>query len=132
MKLWRALLGVLLVSATVAACASGGGSALEPDTMATAAAEATAIVQQARATALVLQAQTMATALIEQAGAPPATPPLPGPTRVPVVTPTPARPAPTLGAAEEEEGQPSPAIPATPPAGEGGEEATPEADSSEQ
>jgi hypothetical protein len=72
------------------------------DLQAQAAAEATAIIQQAQATALLLQAQAQATALIQQAqGREPAST-APASRALPVLTPTPGGPA-------EEESTPAPA-----------------------
>jgi hypothetical protein len=117
-----------LLAAILAACGTPGTSIPEQDSIAKAASEATAIVQQARATALVLQARTMATALIEQAGAAPATPAPAGPTRLPVATVAPARPVQTPSSSGEEEAEPVPAAPATRPGGEAGGEASPAPD----
>jgi hypothetical protein len=70
-----ALLSLVFLVAWLAACSSSSTPAAGPeaaapqaeDPQAQAAAEATAIIQQARATALVLQARAQATALIQQA-----------------------------------------------------------------
>jgi hypothetical protein len=65
------LAAVLALSWIGAACAVNGGAGAgetpTPDVLGSAAAQATALVQQAQATAMVLEAQAQATALVEQA-----------------------------------------------------------------
>ncbi len=83
------LLMVITLPIALVACGVANGAA-EPDVRDKAAAEATAIIQQAEATAMVLQARAMATAMIEKAGAVPATP-VPAkaePTSAPPIAPT--------------------------------------------
>ena len=69
---------LLVLCWLIAACGGSGGPAADatptPDIVDNAAAEATALVQQARATAIVLEAQVQATALVEQALQPDSTP----------------------------------------------------------
>jgi hypothetical protein len=78
MSRWVASATALIcLGCLLAACGQpspAGEEAGEADLLDTAAAEATAIIQQAQATALMLQAQAQATALLSQAGAPAATP----------------------------------------------------------
>ena len=70
---WQICLGatLLVLCGLIAACGGKGGPVAEPtptlDLLDSAAAEATALVQQARATAIVLEAKAQATALVEQA-----------------------------------------------------------------
>lgn len=73
MKNWLIFLLWIALPIDLAACGAANGAG-EPDVRDKAAAEATAILQQAEATAMVLQARAMATAMIEKAGAVPATP----------------------------------------------------------
>lgn len=65
-------IAVLVLCGLVAACGGSSGPSAEAtptlDLVDSAAAEATALVQQARATAIVLEARAQATALVEQAG----------------------------------------------------------------
>jgi hypothetical protein len=62
------ILGLVLCSLLLGACAAqSGNAAAPPDVLDEAAAEATAIVGQAQATALVLKAQAQATAVMAQA-----------------------------------------------------------------
>jgi hypothetical protein len=62
---------LLVLCGLIAACGGNSGPVAEPaptlDLVDSAAAEATALVQQARATAIVLEARAQATALVEQA-----------------------------------------------------------------
>ena len=67
------VLMVITLPVALVACGVANGPG-ELDVRDKAAAEATAILQQAEATAMVLQARAMATAMIEKAGAVPATP----------------------------------------------------------
>jgi hypothetical protein len=70
---WQICLGatLLVLCGLIAACGGNSGPVAEPtptlDLLDSAAAEATALVQQARATAIVLKAKAQATALVEQA-----------------------------------------------------------------
>ena len=71
---WLILLCLGWLVATCGQASPSGEQTGETDLLNSAAAEATAIIQQAQATALVLQAQAQATALVSQAGAAAATP----------------------------------------------------------
>jgi len=71
---WVALLCLGWLVATCGQASPTGEQTGEADLLDSAAAQATAIIQQAQATALVLQAQAQATALVGQAGAAAATP----------------------------------------------------------
>jgi hypothetical protein len=93
MKSWVILLLWITLPIAMAACGATTLGAGQPDVRGQAAAEATAIIQQAEATAMVLQARAMATAMIEKAGAASATP-VPAkaePTAAPVIAPAPAK-----------------------------------------
>jgi len=76
---WATLLCLGWLVATCGQALPLGEQTDEADLLDSAAAEATAIIQQAQATALVLQAQAQATALVSQAGAAAATPPAAAP-----------------------------------------------------
>jgi hypothetical protein len=114
----------------LAACGGNGGLAAEPtptlDMLGSAAAEATALVQQAQATAIVLEARTQATALVEQArlagGTPTSAVVNPPPYSSPTPKPLEETPSPSEGASEKEEaGEPIPVeILSVSLAGEGG------------
>jgi hypothetical protein len=73
MRSRRFVLTVITLPVALVACGVANSPG-ELDMRDKAAAEATAIIQQAEATAMVLQARAMATAMIEKAGAVPATP----------------------------------------------------------
>lgn len=98
-------------------CGGNGGSVTEPTptlgVVDSAAAEATALVQQAQATAIVLEAQAKATALVEQARLAGGTPTSAVPT-LPAYSspvPEPSRQTPALtdaGGEGEESGEPTP------------------------
>jgi hypothetical protein len=99
------VLAAITLTIALAACGVANGPGA-PDVRDKAAAEATAIIQQAEATAMVLQARTMATAMIEKAGAVPA-------------TPVPAKAEPTSApaiAAEQPTGTPGASAPVSPQA----------------
>ena len=92
------LLFLIMAPIALVACTSASSSVSGLPIHDQAAAEATAIIQQAEATAMVLQARAMATAMIEKAGAVPATP-VPAkaePTSAPPIVPTQAPPTQTL------------------------------------
>lgn len=69
MRHWVAMFCLVSVTLFLGACTAAPptDAVVRPDPVATAAAEATDIVQRAQATALVLRAQAVATAMVEQA-----------------------------------------------------------------
>lgn len=67
LKAFRTGIFFTLTALLFAACSSRSGIAARPNLVDSAAAEATAIIQQAQATALLLQAQAQATAVMAQA-----------------------------------------------------------------